>query len=236
MKDAHLSRRSVGRAVENCADARRSEFRARADAPVRLSSLRRSGSDSTRSSVSDTRSVNGTQPSGGILRSVLTCFPRITMTSAAPAAVRAHVNKVPRSAWVIGEWSLIIANLRHIGRQTYDWSTVSRDELPCADGRGTRCGSVRECTNANTRAERRVDLRALSPPRCLSQPPREPPRAPPTHGHRATTTSLLPVPTTTNVRPSASYCDAAVLVRRPRRARASIATSEYRRRVGRGIT
>lgn len=33
----------------------------------------------------------------------LTCFPRITMTSAAPAAVRAHVNSVPRSACVIGE-------------------------------------------------------------------------------------------------------------------------------------
>lgn len=34
---------------------------------------------------------------------MLTCFPRITMTSAAPAAVRAHVNNVPRSACTIGE-------------------------------------------------------------------------------------------------------------------------------------
>lgn len=53
--------------------------------------------------VSGARGVNGTRPSGRTLRSVLTCLPRMMTTSAAPAAVRAHVNRVPRSAWVIGE-------------------------------------------------------------------------------------------------------------------------------------
>jgi len=91
--------------------------RAQADAPVRLSflPLTRIGFYARR--YRTYRDLSANCPKGIILRSILTCFPRMMTTSAAPAAVRAHVSRVPRSAWVTAVWFLSIASLRHIRRE-----------------------------------------------------------------------------------------------------------------------
>lgn len=136
---------------------------------------------------------------------LLTCLPRMTTTSAAPAAVRAHVNRVPRSAWTIGEWSLSIAC-----------------ELPSHRARATICewraslaaSTVRLRTRESrtNREIREIGLRALSPPHCLSQPPRTPPT------HRRTSSHYYHTTDYTTTRPNG-----AILVS----PRPSIETSEY---------
>jgi len=142
----------------------------------------------------------------------------MTTTSAAPAAVRAHVNRVPRSAWTIGEWSLSISRIsvtsggKERERETY--GPCPAENCRCAPTDAERdagaSGRVRTRTREPDGAEI-SGLRALSPPRYLSHHRAHHRRT----EDRATTTSTM----SPAVRSYYHQCSAVRVLRRCRRRR-----------------